>query len=83
MSTTMRHAKRNSRAHQNNQNHLSEMREHVSEVGEAMRGMVAAAGSTVTDQLDPLQEYIKAKPLKSLLIAAGAGAVLSFIFLRR
>jgi ElaB/YqjD/DUF883 family membrane-anchored ribosome-binding protein len=48
-----------------------------------MRDLAAAAGDMALDRLDPLEEYIQAKPIKSLLLAAGIGALVGMLFRRR
>jgi len=48
-----------------------------------MQELAAAAGHVARKQLDPLAEYVQAQPVKSLLMAAGVGALLGMIFGRR
>lgn len=72
--------RRNSRA---NSNHMTELREHVATVGEEVRQIAATAGTVAREQLDPIEEYVRVKPVQSLLMAAGVGALFAFIFLRR
>jgi len=82
MAATLRRPSRSRKTHAGN-NHLSELREQMGTVGEAFRDMASTAGSVATDQLDPLESYIQEKPLRSVLIAAGVGALLGVLFLRR
>jgi len=51
--------------------------------GEDVRALARAAGDTAVGKLDPILDYVRDKPLKSLLVAAGAGAILAMIFSRR
>lgn len=64
-------------------NHMHEMREQVSTVGYGLSGLATAAGAAATEQIEPLEDYVRQKPLKALLIAAGVGALLGLFFHRR
>jgi len=66
-----------------NQHAVSELRGHAEAVGRDMQELAAAAGHVARKQLDPLAEYVQAQPVKSLLMAAGVGALLGMIFGRR
>jgi ElaB/YqjD/DUF883 family membrane-anchored ribosome-binding protein len=48
-----------------------------------MKELAATAGAAAYDQLGPIEQYVREKPLKSMLIAAGAGALLGLLFFRR
>jgi ElaB/YqjD/DUF883 family membrane-anchored ribosome-binding protein len=82
MATTRMHAKRGGRSTVNN-HHLADLREEAMSVGEGVKRMAETAGNVARHQLDPLEEYVRAKPIHSLLMAAGVGALLGLIFLRR
>jgi ElaB/YqjD/DUF883 family membrane-anchored ribosome-binding protein len=76
-------AKHNTRNHQELSDRVEELREQVGLVGEGLTGMAVTAGAVATDQLAPVQEYVKANPIRAMLIAAGVGAVLSMILVRK
>lgn len=59
------------------------LREQASVVREDVRELAYAAGDAAREQLDPLEEYVREKPMKALLIAAGVGALIGMVFLRR
>ena len=63
--------------------HLQELREQAGKLNEGVREIAATGGKLATDQLDTLEKYIKGQPMKSLLIAAGVGALFGFFFFRR
>jgi ElaB/YqjD/DUF883 family membrane-anchored ribosome-binding protein len=48
-----------------------------------LRELAAVAGVAAREQVDPLADYIREKPIKAMLMAAGAGALLGMFFLRR
>jgi len=64
-------------------NRLGELRDEAGIVTEGVRAMAATGKHMATDQLDSLESYIKERPMKSLLVAAGIGALFGFFFLRR
>lgn len=64
-------------------NEMNELRSHAEAVGRDVQELASAAGDMARHQLDPLADYIRTKPMKSLLIAAGVGAVLGMILGRR
>lgn len=75
---------KNNRGHHDELAHrVDELREQAAIVGEGLSGIAATAGAVATDQLAPLQTYIKDKPLRSILIAAGVGAVLGLLLIRK
>lgn len=45
--------------------------------------LASAAGVTAKHQFDPVADYITKEPLKAVLVAAGVGCVLGFLFSRR
>ncbi len=66
--------------------HLSgygEIREQVATVGEDMRELARTAGQAALDRMDPVEQYVREKPLRAVLMAAGIGALIGAIFLRR
>ncbi len=62
---------------------LEDIRDQAVAVGEDVRELAHTAGQVALDQMDPIEEYIRTKPVKSVLIAAGIGALLGAMFLRR
>lgn len=83
-STKKRSSSPNSRQTSNPQNGENlDLREQAGVVRDDMRDLARAAGDAAVQQLDPIQEYVRDKPLKSMLIAAGVGAVFGMVFLRR
>ena len=60
-----------------------ELRAQAAVVREDVRELAEVAGEAAMEKLDPIQEYVREKPMKSLLIAAGVGAVFGCLFLRR
>lgn len=62
---------------------MEELRSHAEAVGRDVQELASAAGDMARHQLDPLADYVRTKPMKSLLIAAGVGAVLGVILGRR
>ncbi|MCA9254979.1 MAG: DUF883 family protein [Phycisphaerales bacterium] len=88
MATTRKSNRRpadSSRDASNNPGHagLEEIREQLAAVSEDLRGLATSAGQAAEGQLYPAEAYIREKPVKSVLIAAGVGALLGAIFLRR
>jgi ElaB/YqjD/DUF883 family membrane-anchored ribosome-binding protein len=74
---------RSRRSTHSNNAHADELRAQAHEIGENVKALAATAGAAVTDRLGPVEQYVQEKPVKALLIAAGAGAVLGLLFLRR
>lgn len=62
---------------------MEDIREQAVAVGEDVRELARTAGKAAIDQMDPIEEYVREKPIKSLLIAAGVGALIGAVFLRR
>ena len=75
--------KQKNRMHHNDSVGLQELRDQAVTVGEDVRGLARTAGQAAIDQMDPVESYIREKPLKSVLIAAGVGALLGAFYLRR
>ena len=63
--------------------HLAELRERTAVVKSDIRELANTAGEAALSTVDPLESYVREKPLKSMLIAAGIGAVVGFLFSRR
>ncbi|MGE0480435.1 MAG: hypothetical protein AB7Q17_08180 [Phycisphaerae bacterium] len=77
-------ARRNNRgATANRRPDAAQLREQAAGLGHDMRELAATAGQVARRQLDPIEEYVQAQPVRSLLIAAGVGAVLGLVFGRR
>ena len=74
---------KNGRTLRASRNDVKELRSHAEAVSRDMQELASAAGDMAKHQLDPLADYIRAKPMKSLLIAAGVGAMLGIVFGRR
>lgn len=64
-------------------NRMEDLRNQARTVGRDVRDLAATAGDVARHQLDPVEHYIQAHPVKSLLIAAGVGAVLTLLLGRR
>jgi ElaB/YqjD/DUF883 family membrane-anchored ribosome-binding protein len=62
--------------------HLAELRERTAVVKSDIRELANAAGEAALSTMDPLEAYVRDKPLKSILIAAGIGAAVGFLFRR-
>lgn len=71
------------RRSQINHNYTAELRDGVNKIGEGVREITMTAGSAAKAQVDPLGDYVRSNPVQSVLIAAGVGAVLGLLFLRR
>lgn len=61
----------------------SKLREQAAIVGRDVRELTAMTGESVWQVISPIEEYIRQKPLKSVCIAAGVGALISVLFRRR
>lgn len=87
MSADTAHAMRHSSEHHDSgfdrRTTMSDVRDRAATVGHDVKDLAATAGAAACDQLGPIEEYVRGKPLKSLLIAAGAGALFGLLFLRR
>lgn len=76
------------RAHRNGDlsDHLHEsaakLREQAATVGGDLRQMAVTAGESAMGLTGPIERYVQTKPLKSVLIAAAAGAVIGWMFRR-
>jgi ElaB/YqjD/DUF883 family membrane-anchored ribosome-binding protein len=81
MSTTIKNHRRHA-AHAND-NALHELRQQAADIGESVRSMAVTAGTAAGNSLGPIQSYVREKPLKSLAMAVGAGALLGIFLLRR
>ncbi len=63
-------------------NHAAELREQASAIGDDFRQLATTAGAAARGQLSPIENSIREQPLKSMLIAAGVGALIG-MFLKR
>lgn len=68
---------------ENAKSHVSELRSHAENVGRDISELASTAGQYARKQIDPIEQFVREQPVKSLLIAAGAGAVLGLLFLGR
>jgi len=66
-----------------NRHGTEELRSHVAAVGRDVQELASAAGDVARQQIDPLTRYVQAQPIKSLLMAAGVGALLAMLSRRR
>lgn len=62
---------------------MADLRQQAAVVGGDVRELAATAGQVAISQVDPIEDFVRAKPLKSVLIAAGVGAIVGLIFFRR
>jgi ElaB/YqjD/DUF883 family membrane-anchored ribosome-binding protein len=67
----------------NHLDRMKEIRDQAAVVSQGLSGIAATAGAAATDQLEPIEKYVKKNPVRSMLLAAGIGAVLGVLFLRR
>ncbi|HWL93430.1 MAG TPA: hypothetical protein VNT79_07830 [Phycisphaerae bacterium] len=79
MATSIKHNRR----HVAHSDHMAELREQAATIGEDIKALAATAGAAAGQTLSPVESYIRSKPLKSMLMAVGAGAILSLVFWRR
>ena len=81
-------ASKSRRAHHNGDlsEHLHEsatrLKEQAITVGDDLRQMAVTAGESALGLTDPIEKYIKAKPMKAVLISAAIGAVAGWMFRR-
>ncbi len=61
---------------------VPELRERMSDIKEDVRALASSAGHAALEQLDPVEDYVRRFPLRSLLIAGGVGLVLGIIVRR-
>jgi ElaB/YqjD/DUF883 family membrane-anchored ribosome-binding protein len=64
-------------------NGVAELRTQAETIGRDVRELATTAGQLALGQMDPIERYVRERPVKSLLIAAGAGALLGLLFSRR
>ena len=62
---------------------FDDVRHQAATVGDDVRELARTAGQAALDQMDPVEHYVREKPLRSVLMAAGIGALIGAIFLRR
>jgi len=75
------HSRRNARA--NTTDGLAALKKQAATVQKDVRELAATAGESALGMMGPIEEFVQRKPVKSLLIAAGIGAVFGLLFLRR
>ncbi|MEW6250324.1 MAG: hypothetical protein AB1716_06740 [Planctomycetota bacterium] len=61
---------------------IPELRERVADVRADVRALASSAGQAAMEQLDPVEDYVRRYPLRSILIASGVGMVLGMIMRR-
>jgi ElaB/YqjD/DUF883 family membrane-anchored ribosome-binding protein len=59
-----------------------ELRSTFTNVKDDVRDLAMTAGRAAREQLDPIEEYVREYPVRSLLMAVGAGMILGMIFRR-
>lgn len=74
---------RTRRAGHNEHDYAAGLRDGVHKITEGVREITATAGTAAKAQVDPIGDYVREYPIQSMLIAAGVGAVLGLLFLRR
>lgn len=70
-------------SHAGGSNDYAHLRTQAEKVGRDVQELASTAGDVAMKRLDPIAEYVQAEPIKSLLIAAAAGALLAMLFGRR
>ena len=60
-----------------------ELRSALEEVKHDVQDLAMTAGRAAREQLDPVEAYIRQYPLRTVLIAAGAGLLLGAVFRSR
>ncbi len=63
--------------------HLEEIRDEAANMGESLRAIAGSLAGASGELLDPVQDYVREKPLKSVMIALGAGALIGLLMFRR
>jgi ElaB/YqjD/DUF883 family membrane-anchored ribosome-binding protein len=64
-------------------NGVAELRAQAATIGHDVQGLATTAGELALRQLDPIESYVRERPIRSLLMAAGAGALIGILFWRR
>ena len=78
----VRRAQRNGALSEHLHDSAARLREQAVTVGDDLRQMAVTAGETAMGLSGPVERYIAQKPLKAVLIAAAAGAVIGWMFRR-
>jgi ElaB/YqjD/DUF883 family membrane-anchored ribosome-binding protein len=60
-----------------------EMRNKADDLKRDVREFATAAGAMARERLDPLENYIRDYPIRSILIAGGCGMLLATLFRAR
>lgn len=63
-----------------NRNHMIQLRQQTAAIRDDIKELASTAGHAAVAQVHPVEEYVRKQPLKSMLIAAGIGAALGFLF---
>lgn len=79
--STRGHARRTGRL--NHDNNFAALKRRAAVVQKDVRELAETAGESALDMMGPIEEYVQRKPVKSLLIAAGLGAIFGVLCLRR
>jgi ElaB/YqjD/DUF883 family membrane-anchored ribosome-binding protein len=62
---------------------VAQLRDQAMTIGHDVQDLAATAGGIARRQLDPIEEYVREKPIQSMMVAAGVGALLGLLFFRR
>jgi ElaB/YqjD/DUF883 family membrane-anchored ribosome-binding protein len=55
------------------------VKEEIKNVGHEIRQFASTAGQVARTRLDPVQKYIRERPLSAVFIAAGVGVILGML----
>ena len=58
-------------------------RREANAIGEELGEMAVTAEAMARDQLAPISSYVREAPIKSIMMAAGIGAIVGLILFRR
>jgi ElaB/YqjD/DUF883 family membrane-anchored ribosome-binding protein len=81
-SATSELKERANRAKEDLRDSAAELRGALGDVKRDVRDLTMTAGRAAREQLDPVEAYIREYPLRTVLMAAGAGLLLGAIFRR-
>jgi ElaB/YqjD/DUF883 family membrane-anchored ribosome-binding protein len=83
MSHTQELKEKTNRAKQDLHESASELRDALDGVKRDVQELAMTAGRAAREHLDPVEDYIRQYPLRTVLMAAGAGMLLGAIFRSR
>lgn len=76
----IRRAHRNGALSEHLHDSAARLREQAATVGDDLRQMAVTAGESAMGLTGPIERYVKERPMKAVLIAAAAGAVIGWMF---